>query len=300
MRKLVSTGGALAALAIAQPLAAIPNAAVNAAWGKYEEESDENLVTLADTLECAVLIIALEDELGMSWQTDVDDIIADFDRRLAKSSYTEPQVKEALRARAAFWKGELNADDYTDWAIDVANTCDDIYVELQSRPAQPSGEPRVIDASYLRAHLEQNGDFRAVSDYIVYTFPDGSDPFTENPMGELLGEMVVTAGAKGMLTFSDAAILAMVENHYWKYNPPATRIVDAEYRRRLRVMRMTSQQASDWARRAAKDRAEQARRADAPWVGSIGGSTRSTSSSKKPCRWTTYSGTGGGTVCVEE
>lgn len=270
MRKPSLVGGACLALAVAHPVAAIPNSAISAAWANYVEEDDEELALLVDTYECAVAMISLEDNAGMTFDTDVEYVIADFDARIAESPYTETQVKQALDKRIAFWKSQLNPEDYLTWASDLGEGCDQMYTELRSRPPEPSGKPQVIDAQYLRAHLAKTGDYRNVADFIVYTYPAGSNPFAENPMGELLGEMVVAAGSKGVIMFSDAAITAMVEHHYWKYNPPATRIVDAEYRRRLRALRMTSEQGSEWSRRAAKDRAEQARLADAPWIGSIG------------------------------
>ena len=109
------------------------------------------------------------------------------------------------------------------------------------------------------------------------------------------------AGASGLRRWSDEAIYAIANKHYWQYNPPATRLVDAEYRRRMRMMRQTQSEAQRWAQRAADDRAAQTRRANAPYVGSLG--SRS-SSRPKPgsgvvvC--TTYKGTGGGRVCKED
>ena len=69
----------------------------------------------------------------------------------------------------------------------------------------------------------------------------------------------------------------------------------------MRMKRQSEAEAQRWARRAADARAERARQANAPYVGSLGGgnSTRpKAGSGVVVC--TTYKGTGGGRVCKEE
>jgi len=270
MKTVSITFAALAAAALTQPVCAMPTPAISAAWENYREEDDEDLVLLADTYECAVAISAMAKQSGEAFRTDPDDIMSIFGDLLVKTDYGEDDVHAAMQARMRYWKAALPPADYRIWATDLAHECDQVYAELQSRPSAPDGERRAITAQYLQEHLGQTGDYRNVADFIVHSYPSGSNPFAENAMGELLGQMVVEAGPDGLLMFSDAAVLAMIENHYWKYNPAASRLVDNEYRRRLRMQRMTSEQGSEWSRRAARDRAEQARRAEAPWVRSIG------------------------------
>ena len=50
-----------------------------------------------------------------------------------------------------------------------------------------------------------------------------------------------------MFTVSDPAIVAMITDPFWQYNPPATRLVTEEYQRRLRVMRFNERDAQAWA-----------------------------------------------------
>jgi hypothetical protein len=191
------------------------------------------------------------------------------------------------------------------YVLSVAQDCSDLYVELAERDAAAvEGELNslgTLSAAALRSYATRTGDLGEIANYLVYNYPYGKDLFKPNEDGDLLGQLVVEAGASGLRRWSDEAIYAIANKHYWQYNPPATRLVDAEYRRRMRMMRQTQSEAQRWAQRAADDRAAQARRANAPYVGSLGSGS---SSRPKPgsgvvvC--TTYKGTGGGRVCKED
>lgn len=259
MRRRATTGAALAALLLAQPLAA--------------SDRDEELATLVTVLECNMAMELMTEATGIPYAVDPDTIAIDYEARLRQSTFTDEEVIAELKRTWHEYRDTSGQDAFFSYVEGAADECNAIYLEKAQTPAPAptqSGPPKVITAEYLRDHLRQNGDYRSVADFIVYTLPDGKNPFEENAMGELLGQMVVETGANGLIRFSEAAIMAMVEHRYWQYNPPATRLVDAEYRRRLRVKNYTAQEGSRWAQRAAADRAEQARRADAPWVGSIG------------------------------
>ncbi|WP_144095703.1 hypothetical protein [Croceicoccus sediminis] len=262
MKRRIAAAAALAVV-IGQPLAA--------------NDRDEELATLVTVLECNMALMLMTETTGVPYAVDPDTIAIDYEARLRLSSFTDEEVTAEMKRTWHEYRDTHGQDAFYSYVEGAADECTAIYLEKARTPApapapQPasSGPAKVITADYLRDHLNRNGDYRSVADFIVYTLPDGKDPFKENAMGELLGQMVVETGAKGVIRFSDAAIMAMIAHRYWQYNPPASRIVDAEYRRRLRVKNYTAQEESRWAQRAAADRAEQARRADAPWVGSIG------------------------------
>ena len=216
--------------------------------------------------------------------------------------------KQAEQAIDATWRDyrEKNGRKALDrYVLSVAQDCSDLYRELAEREAadvegqlNPQG---TLTAAALRSYATRTGDYGEVANYLVYYYPYGKDLFQPNEDGDLLGQLIVEVGAAGLRRWSDEAIYAIATKHYWQYNPPATRLVFAEYQRRMRVKRQSEAEAQRWAQRAADDRAQKARQANAPYVGSLG--------TGKPYRpkqgsgvvvCTTYKGTGGGTVCKEE
>ena len=227
----------------------------------------------------------------------------------AEVTRNDPNLRnEADRQVRAVWDGMRKSDGrpaLERYVLSVAQDCSDLYVELAERDAAAvEGELNslgTLSAAALRSYATRTGDLGEIANYLVYNYPYGKDLFKPNEDGDLLGQLVVEAGASGLRRWSDEAIYAIANKHYWQYNPPATRLVDAEYRRRMRMMRQTQSEAQRWAQRAADDRAAQARRANAPYVGSIG---RGSSSRPTPgvgvvvC--TTHKGTGGGRVCKED
>ena len=215
------------------------------------------------------------------------------------------QADQVIRAIWDEYKERDGRKALDRYILSVAQDCSDLYLELAEREAaEVEGQLNAagtLSAAALRSYATRTGDYGEVADYLVYYYPYGKDLFQPNEDGDLLGQLIVEAGAAGLRRWSDEAIYAIANKHYWQYNPPATRLVFAEYQRRMRVMRQTEAEAQRWAQRAADDRAEQARRANAPYVGSLG--------TGKPYRpkpgsgvvvCTTYKGTGGGRVCKEE
>jgi hypothetical protein len=227
----------------------------------------------------------------------------------AEVTRNDPNLRnEADRQVRAVWDGMRKSDGrpaLERYVLSVAQDCSDLYVELAERDAAAvEGELNslgTLSAAALRSYATRTGHLGEIANYLVYNYPYGKDLFKPNEDGDLLGQLVVEAGASGLRRWSDEAIYAIANKHYWQYNPPATRLVDAEYRRRMRMMRQTQSEAQRWAQRAADDRAAQARRANAPYVGSLGsGSSSRPKSGSGVVVCTTYKGTGGGRVCKED
>lgn len=227
----------------------------------------------------------------------------------AEVTRNDPNLRnEADRQIRAVWDGMRKSDGrpaLERYVLSVAQDCSDVYVELAERDAAAvEGELNslgTLSAAALRSYATRTGDLGEIANYLVYNYPYGKDLFKPNEDGDLLGQLVVEAGASGLRRWSDEAIYAIANKHYWQYNPPATRLVDAEYRRRMRMMRQTQSEAQRWAQRAADDRAAQARRANAPYVGSIGrGSSSRPTPGSGVVVCTTHKGIGGGRVCKED
>ena len=227
----------------------------------------------------------------------------------AEVTRNDPNLRnEADRQIRVVWDGIRKSDGrpaLERYILSVAQDCSDLYVELAERDAAAvEGELNslgTLSAAALRSYATRTGDLGEIANYLVYNYPYGKDLFKPNEDGDLLGQLVVEAGASGLRRWSDEAIYAIANKHYWQYNPPATRLVDAEYRRRMRMMRQTQSEAQRWAQRAADDRAAQARRANAPYVGSIGrGSSSRPTPGSGVVVCTTHKGIGGGRVCKED
>ena len=227
----------------------------------------------------------------------------------AEVTRNDPNLRnEADRQVRAVWDGMRKSDGrpaLERYVLSVAQDCSDLYVELAERDAAAvEGELNslgTLSAAALRSYATRTGDLGEIANYLVYNYPYGKDLFKPNEDGDLLGQLVVEAGASGLRRWSDEAIYAIANKHYWQYNPPATLLVDAEYRRRMRMMRQTQSEAQRWAQRAADDRAAQARRANAPYVGSIGrGSSSRPTPGSGVVVCTTHKGIGGGRVCKED
>ena len=218
----------------------------------------------------------------------------------AEVTRNDPNLRnEADRQIRAVWDGMRKSDGRPALERYI------LYVELAERDAAAvEGELNslgTLSAAALRSYATRTGDLGEIANYLVYNYPSGKDLFKPNEDGDLLGQLVVEAGASGLRRWSDEAIYAIANKHYWQYNPPATLLVDAEYRRRMRMMRQTQSEAQRWAQRAADDRAAQARRANAPYVGSIGrGSSSRPTPGSGVVVCTTHKGIGGGRVCKED
>ena len=154
--------------------------------------------------------------------------------------------KQAEQAIDATWRDyrEKNGRKALDrYVLSVAQDCSDLYRELAEREAadvegqlNPQG---TLTAAALRSYATRTGDYGEVANYLVYYYPYGKDLFQPNEDGDLLGQLIVEAGATGLRGWSDEAIYAIANGHYWQYNPPATRLVFAEYQRRMRMMCQT-------------------------------------------------------------
>jgi len=216
--------------------------------------------------------------------------------------------KQADREIRAVWDEQRKRDGrkaFERYVLSVAQDCSDLYVELAEREAaEVEGQLNslgTLSAAALRSYATRTGDYGEVANYLVYYYPYGKDLFKPNEDGDLLGQLIVEVGPAGLRRWSDEAIYAIANRHYWQYNPPATRLVFAEYQRRIRMMRQTEAEAKRWAQRAADDRAQKARQANAPYVGSLGtGKPYKPKPSSGVYACTTYKGTGGGRVCKEE
>lgn len=214
------------------------------------------------------------------------------------------QAQQMVDASWQEYKKKNGSQELEKYVLLVAQDCADLYVERGAQPAKQEGELNglgTLSAASLRIYTDRTGDYGAVADYLVYHYPYGKDLFEDNADGDLLGKMIVEVDASGLRKWSNEAVYAIANKFYWQYNPPATRLIFAEYQRRMRMQRQTEAEAQRWAQRAADDRAAQARQANARPVGSLGSGT-----SSSPARGsgvyvcTTYQGTGGGRVCKED
>ena len=215
------------------------------------------------------------------------------------------QADQAIRAIWDEYKERDGRKALDRYILSVAQDCSDLYVELAEREAaEVEGQLNslgTLSAAALRSYATRTGDYGEVANYLVYYYPYGKDLFQPNEDGDLLGQLIVEVGAAGLRRWSDEAIYAIANGHYWQYNPPATRLVFAEYQRRMRMMRQTEAEAQRWAQRAAADRAEKARQANAPYVGSLGtGKPYKPKPGSGVVVCTTHKGTGGGRVCKED
>lgn len=152
---------------------------------------------------------------------------------------------------------ESKAEDYI---FDLAILCEELTIEREDRRiaaerAKADEQGGEINVAYLREHFAANRNPRVIADYIVDRYPIGKgltgDPIAE---GEYLGELIVELGPIGVRSFSDAAILSVMNSPYWQYNPPASKLVIEEYQRRLRVMKFNQRDAAAWAQRVQDER----------------------------------------------
>ena len=232
--------------------------------------------------ECAAAIGVAED-MGVKLPVSSELVIDDFVRITRGSLAAEDSADAEVRRYWTAIREQRGQSGLQDHVLETARDCADLYVQAATLKQQSGGQQQTastqvqdlnslgtLSAASLRAYAEQTGDAGAVADYLVYHYPYGKDLFKPNEDGDYLGELIASIGAAGVKKFSDEAIYAIAYKHYWQYNPPASRIVDAEYRRRLRVQRQTVEEGQRWAQRAAEDRARRAREANAKPVGSLG------------------------------
>ncbi|MEH6759108.1 MAG: hypothetical protein V7676_16585 [Parasphingorhabdus sp.] len=253
--------------------------------------------------ECAQAIEVGEKE-GNSYDVSSKFAWGYFDRILTGSGASENTAKANVTKQWLDYKASNGDRALLDHVLEAAGECETVLYEISSSDSDNSGSPvataaaaatqapRSYSVADLRYHVQETGDYASVADYIVERYPYGKKLIDEIPEGNLLGELVVEAGAKGVTRFSDAAVVALANQYYWQYNPPATRIIFAEYQRRLRVRKYTENEGKQWAARAAKERAAQAASA----ASGSSSEQRTPRQKFKTCTTTTYSGVGGGTA----
>ncbi|NJM49978.1 MAG: hypothetical protein HC843_03115 [Sphingomonadales bacterium] len=200
--------------------------------------------------------------------------LAQFDEISGGGTAKRAAARKSIEAVWANEKREKGREALDRYIFGVAEDCAGLYAELADKQVQQAeGELNALgtlSAGSLRAYTQRTGDYGAVADYLVYHYPYGKDMFKDNADGDYLGQIIVQIGKDGLIRWSDEAIYSIANKHYWQYNPPATRLVFAEYQRRMRVKRQSETEAQRWAQRAADDRRRQAQQANAKPVGSIG------------------------------
>ena len=62
------------------------------------------------------------------------------------------------------------------------------------------------------------------------------------------------------LSARSSALITIVNRPLWQYNPPASKLAQAEYSRRLRARKYSQNEARNWAKRVENERRESLRR----------------------------------------
>lgn len=250
-------------------------ALMSAHGASAQDLSDADLEQLGrDHYTCAVTM-AYAIEFGNQLEITEAEALAGLDSVIATGRVNEDfvttDVNEELEEQYGYVPlAELDdqPEEFLIFAWRDAERCVEAYKQIRTAAGRStenpspssanstgSGQGREIDVNFLRSHYEQNRNARLIVDYITGRYPSGKrlmgDPVPEM---EYLGEFVVAVSDQAMRSLSDAALLTMVNNQYWQYNPPASRKVMAEYRRRLRVQRYNDREAKLWADRIERER----------------------------------------------
>lgn len=248
MRSLHRTIGATFAFALGL---AAGNTAATA-----QQASDSQMMA-NDHFACAsVMEYAVQN--GRRLPVDSSIVWQLLDRVLAKGGTSEQAALEYTKAEWQAFGYQRDAEieaqpaKFYTYVMGMADECADIYGILVEREASKPRELGVTDFDY---HMKTTSNPGPIFDYVISRYPGGKSLMGEKiPEGEYLGELVVQIGKQGIMRLSDQVLLAMNNRTYWQYNPPATRIVSAEYQRRLRVRKYDNREAAKWARRAQEDR----------------------------------------------
>ena len=232
--------------------AAFPAAAAYNGTDSYQDLANT-------TLECATAMQYSEDH-GEPLRFSSAVLFDEF-RELEREHGVSREV-------AATWAKEqfdsltanMTQSQAEDYIYDTAALCEELTIEREDRRIaaerqQAHEQGGEINVPFLREHFAANRNPRLIADYIVDRHPGGKgrmgDPI---PEVEYLGELVVEIGKLGVQALSDAAIVAMITDPYWQYNPPATRLATEEYQRRLRVLKFNQRDAQAWAGRVQAER----------------------------------------------
>lgn len=251
---------------------------------------DASVEKAIDIYECAGAL-SYGETAAERYRVSSEALWKDFERLENSSSVKSDASDLAVRkrwVRAARGKGPGSMHKHI---LSVARACEKQYAPKVISDPPVARKPGQYTQADLRYHIQQTGDYAAVADYIVHKYPGGKPLFSELPEGEFLGEFIRKIGAKGVRKFSDSAILGITRQHYWQYNPPATLIISAEYRKRLRARKYSQVQANNWARR--EQQARTARAQSGVYASPSIGRARTVF---QTCTVTTVSGYGGGRV----
>ncbi len=186
------------------------------------------------------------------------------------------EYRDAIETRSQALHGKRRgaAEDYI---VDLARECEDLTIQreanrIEAERAEAASRP--ITVADLRAHFEANRNLPVIVDYILDRYPGGKplmgDPI---PEGEFLAELLLKVGEQGVKALSDSALVTIVNRPFWQYNPPASRLAQAEYSRRLRARKYSQAEARKWAKRVEDERRQSlrqaARRTAERWGGGI-------------------------------
>lgn len=234
----------------------------------------------ADTMyECATAMIYAEKELGEPFRFSSRVLFDEFDDLVKQGADRTIAAAFAKEQFELFTKGKsrAGADDYI---VDLARDCEQLMIQreairIEKERAEASARPITVD--YLREHFRTNRNLPVIVEYILGRYPSGKslmgDPI---PEGEFLAELLLHVGKEGMKALPDSALVTIVNKQFWQYNPPASKLADAEYRRRLRARKYSQNEAKAWASRVEDERRRDLRRAATSTAQRLGGNIRCT------------------------
>lgn len=226
--------------------------------------------------ECATAMRAAE-KLGEPLRfssgvffTEFNDLIT---RQGADRSVSEAFSKEQFDL---FTKGKSPAIAQR-YIIAVAHDCEQLMIQreadrIETERAKTASRP--ITVADLRTHFEANRNLPVIVDYILDRHPGGK-PLMGNPIpeGEFLAELLLHVGEQGVKALSDSALVTIVNRPFWQYNPPASKLAQAEYSRRLRARKYGQREAKAWAQRVEDERRtslrQSASRTQERWGGNL-------------------------------
>ncbi|MEM7689753.1 MAG: hypothetical protein AAF291_12095 [Pseudomonadota bacterium] len=226
-------------------------------------QNPHSVQDLADTkYECATAMIYAE-ELGEPFAfpsrvlfDEFDDLVKQGADRTVAAAFAKEQFELFTKG-----KSQQGAEDYI---VDLARDCEQLMLEREAmriEKERAAAASRPITVADLRAHFEKNRNLPVIVDYILDRHPGGKplmgDPI---PEGEFLAELLLHVGKNGVKALSDSALVTIVNRPFWQYNPPASKLAQAEYSRRLRARKYSQNEARNWAKRVETERRESLRR----------------------------------------
>lgn len=211
------------------------------------------------TLECATAMQYSEDH-GEPLRFSSAVLFDEFRELERKHGVSRDVAANWAREQFDSLTANMTQSQAEDYIYETAEMCEELTIEREDRRIaaerqQAHEQGGEINVPFLREHFAANRNPRLIADYIVDRHPGGKgrmgDPI---PEGEYLGELMVEIGKLGVQALSDGAIVAMITDPFWQYNPPATQLVTDEYQRRLRVKKFNERDAKAWATRVQDER----------------------------------------------